>query len=78
MLLLDSSELEALGELPRSDAVADTLVPISAVRPGVDLVAFVSHRWWRPAELQPDDAAHSKYGLITRVQSAAAARATAG
>lgn len=62
MLLLDSSELEALGELPRSDAVADTLVPISAVRPGVDLVAFVSHRWWRPGV--PDDGAHTKVKTV--------------
>ena len=62
MLLLDSSELEALGELPRSDAVADSLVPISAVRPGVDLVAFVSHRWWRPGV--PDDGAHTKVKTV--------------
>ena len=62
MLLLDASELEALGELPRSDAVADALVPISAVRPGVDLVAFVSHRWWRPGV--PDDGAHTKVKTV--------------
>ena len=30
------------------------------------MVVFISHRWWRPDELQPDDAAHSKYGLLTR------------
>ena len=62
MLLLDSSELEALGELRAPDAVADSLVPISAVRPGVDLVAFVSHRWWRPGV--PDDGAHTKVKTV--------------
>ena len=48
------------GHLPRSsDGFAR---PLSRS----DCCIFISHRWWRPEERQPDDAEHTKYAIISR------------
>eukprot|EP00966_Prymnesium_polylepis_P003929 89884-Prymnesium_polylepis.1 len=60
MVVMSYVELMTLGHFPRSSE--------GVTRPHADdgIIVFISHRWWRPTEPHPDDAAGSKYNRLCR------------
>ena len=61
MLVIDWTTFRHVGHLPRSSE--GLARPLMEMR---DVVIFISHRWWRPKEGEPDDKENTKFQLIVR------------